>query len=187
MDKDTYDHIKLKYGLHSSWAIWAEEGSTPKSNMEDISVFDDPSILNILNPNIVLVGLNFSVPDVVTKPFQNFHGQGGGAYKLRFAIKNTKLWGSYMTDIIKDFPEKESHNVMKYLNGNKSFVEKNINSFEEELKDIGAVNPLIVAFGNDSFKILNSYFGSKYKMKKVMHYSHFVSKEVFKKNMIEVL
>ena len=30
----------------------------------------------------------------------------------------------------------------------------NIKSFEMELKDIGATNPIIIAFGNDSFKIL---------------------------------
>ena len=187
MDQATYDFIKSKYGLHSSWAVWAETGSTPKSNMEDISIFDDQKIIEILNPNIVLVGLNFSVPDVVTKPFQNFHGQGGGAYKLRFAIKDSKLWGSYMTDIIKDFPEKESSNVMKYLNSNKLFVRENIKSFEQELKDIGSINPLIIAFGNDTFNILNSYLGSKYNLKKVMHYSHFVSKEVFKEELSKVL
>ena len=35
-------------------------------------------------------------------------------------------------------------------------IEKlNIKSFEIELKDIGAKNPIIIAFGNDCFKILN--------------------------------
>ena len=113
MDKNTFELIKSKYGLHASWAIWGEEGNTPKSNMDDLSFFEDNQILSKLNPNIVLVGLNFSVSGVVLKPFQNFHGQGGGAFKIRYALKHTAFWGAYMTDIIKDFPEKESHNVMK--------------------------------------------------------------------------
>ena len=105
MDKNTFELIKSKYGLHASWAIWDEEGNTPKSNMDDLSFFEEDQILTKLNPNIVLVGLNFSVSGIVQKTFQNFHGQGGGAFKIRYALKNTAFWGSYMTDIIKDFPE----------------------------------------------------------------------------------
>ena len=48
--------------------------------MEDLSVFDKPETLKILNPNIVLLGLNFSVSGAVNRPFENFHGKGGGLY-----------------------------------------------------------------------------------------------------------
>ena len=72
MDINKYNFIKNKYGLHASWAVWAEEADKPKSNMGDLSVFDDENILQELNPNIVLVALNFSVSGVVQKPFQNF-------------------------------------------------------------------------------------------------------------------
>ena len=71
------------------------------------------------------------------KPFQNFHGKVGGAYKIRYAVKDTPFWGAYMTDIIKDFPEKESNNIMTYLKDNPSMVADNIISFEQELEDIG--------------------------------------------------
>ena len=82
MDQKRFQFIKEKYGLHASWAVWAKEGDTPKSNMGDLSIFENNKTLLELNPNIVLVGLNFSVSGVVQKPFQNFHGSGGGAYKL---------------------------------------------------------------------------------------------------------
>ena len=43
---------------------------------------------------------------------------------------------------------------------------KNIVSFEEELGDIGALNPTIIGFGNDSFNILKKNLGSKYNILK---------------------
>ena len=162
IDRERFHSIKEKYGLCASWAVWVNEGETPKSNMGDLSIFENNKTLLELNPNIVLVGLNFSVSGVVQKPFQNFHGIGGGAYKIRYALKDTALWGAYMTDIIKDFPEKESNNVMSYLKNNQSVVDKNIISFEEELKDIGSFNSTIIGFGNDSFNILKNNIGSKY-------------------------
>jgi len=182
MDQKRFNFVKEKYGLHASWAVWAKEGDTPKSNMGDLSIFENNKTLLELNPNIVLVGLNFSVSGVVQKPFQNFHGIGGGAYKIRYALVDTSFWGAYMTDIIKDFLEKESHNVVSYLRKNKSLVEKNIVSFEEELRDIGALNPTIIGFGNDSFNILKKNLGSKYNIIIAMHYSHYVSKEKYREH-----
>jgi len=160
MDIDRYKIVRQKHGLHSSWAIWAEETDTPKSNMKDVSFFDDEDIVKKLNPNNVLVGLNIS--GYLPKSFENFHGKGGGAFKIRYATKYTPLWGAYLTDIIKNYPEMESGNVMKYLRSNKYFVKKNIESFEEEIKDIGAVNPTLYAFGNDTFSILDEYLGDKF-------------------------
>jgi len=84
-----------------------------------------------------------------------------------------------MTDIIKDHEEVMSGKVMKYLNENPNIKKENIESFEVELKDIGASNPIIIAFGNDSFKIL-SELKNKYRIFKVPHYSSCISKEKLK-------
>lgn len=65
---------------------------------------------------------------------------------------------------------------MIYLNSNQDVKNENIKSFEMELKDIGATNPIIIAFGNDSFKILNN-LKDKYKIFKVPFYSSCISKE----------
>ena len=188
MDINKYNFIKNKHGIHASWAVWAEEANTPKSNMGDLSVFDDENILQELNPNIVLVALNFSVAVADDwEPFQNFHGKGGGAYKIRYAVKGTPFWGAYMTDIIKDFPEKESNNVMTYLKDNPSIVADNIISFEQELEDIGSIDPLLICFGTDSFNILNKNLGEKYNIQKVTHYSHFESKEIFRDKVLKII
>ena len=188
INKQKFDFIKEKHGLHASWAVWVNEGDTPTSNMGDLSIFEKDEILLKLNPNIILVGLNLSVSGVVLNPFQNFHGSGGGAYKIRYGLKDTDLWGAYMTDIIKDFPERESSNVMSYLSNNPSVVDKNIVSFKEELKDIGASNPIIIGFGNHAFRILKRNLGSEFKkMIKLMHYSHFINRENYREEVLSVI
>ena len=40
IDQAKFEFIKEKYGHYASWAIWAEEGNKPKSNMGDLSIFD---------------------------------------------------------------------------------------------------------------------------------------------------
>jgi hypothetical protein len=178
---EKYENIKSKYGNMSSWAIWAEQLDTIKSGMGDISFFENPTIttLNMLKPNIILVGLNISKD--IPKNFSNFHPNysQNNDYKTRYALKDTILWGAYMTDIIKDFEEKVAGNLIKYLNKNKIFEKENIDKFEKELIDIGAKDPIIIAFGNDSYKILKRNL-NKYKIYKVTHYSHFISKEKLK-------
>lgn len=84
--------------------------------------------------------------------------------------------GAYMTDIIKSFEEKISVNLMKYLSKNKRFEKENIEKFEQELVDIGSNNPIIITFGNDSYKILKRNL-SKYKVYKVSHYAAYITKE----------
>lgn len=82
-----------------------------------------------------------------------------------------------MTDIIKDFEQKVSGELMKYLRDNKEFEKENIDTFEQELKDIGATKPIIIAFGTACYKILQRNFKEKYRIYKVTHYSAFIKKE----------
>ena len=60
MDRVHFELLKAKYGHWTSWAIWAEEGDSPKSNVGDLSVFEGTGFLDELKPNIVFVGLNIS-------------------------------------------------------------------------------------------------------------------------------
>jgi len=178
MTKQRYDDIKLKYGGMSSWAIWAESDKKIKSGMGDISFFENPTkeTLDKLNPSVILVGLNISKK--IPRTFGNFHPNYSSAqdYKTRYALKDTMFWGAYMTDIIKDFEELVAGNLMKYLNKNKSFEKENAETFEQELLDIGAENPIIIALGNDSYKILKRNF-KNLNIYKVPHYSAFITKE----------
>ena len=75
ISQNQFNFIKSKYQYWSSWAIWADQGDTPKSNVGDLSVLDpntNPKLLSTLNPNIALVALNISRGDI-TLPFGNFH------------------------------------------------------------------------------------------------------------------
>jgi len=179
----TYNKIKEKYGNISSWALWAEPADIrSKLGMEDISFFETPSdnTLNLLNPNIVLVGLNIS--EKILRTFGNFHPDKTTAqdYKTRFALKGSMFWGAYMTDIIKSYEEKISGNLMKYLSKNRDFEKENIQIFEKELLDIGSQNTIIVAFGNDTYSILKRNLKDRYSIYKVPHYSAFIQLESFR-------
>jgi hypothetical protein len=168
------EYIKLKYGHMSSFGIWKDKNIKEKSNM-DVLLFEDK--INKLNVNIILVGLNISKK--IDRPFGNFHPNYSTAhdYKIRYAIKDTIIEGAYMTDIIKDFEEKVSEKLIKYLKNNPTFLQENILSFENELNDIDSKNPILIAFGNECYKILNNNLQDKYRIYKVSHYSSCISKE----------
>src|SRR5450432_2954531 len=151
IENDLFNEISVRYGHCSSWAVWAEEGNKPKSNVGELSVFDfenNPKILDIANPDVIMVGLNISRPVEFT--FGNFHDKRYQSqdYKIRYAFRDTKFWGAYMTDIVKDFEQLISGNVASYLKVNSNFELQNIELFKRELMDIKAKNPLIIAFGN---------------------------------------
>ena len=183
--------IKEKYQFYSSWAVWAEQGDKPKSNVGDLSVLDpkqNKNLLKTLNPNIILVALNISRGDIA-EPFANFHDKSSRAtdFKIRYAIKDTPIWGAYMTDIIKDFEELISGNVLSYLKKNSEFEIENINFFRKELIEIGAKNPILIAFGNIVYEILNRYLEDEFKIFKITHYAHQMSKEKYREEVQNIL
>jgi len=178
--------IKNRYGQYASWAIWSEEGSTPKSNMCS-KIFESKDTIKYLHSRYVLVGLNISRP--LEKKFSNFHPDYSEAqdYKTRYALKNTPLWGAYMTDIIKDFEEVVAGKMMKYLRENPDFEKSNISSFRKELNFIKAIQPILVAIGRDSFTILKRNLKEEFKIIKIPHYANYISKEKYREQVLEVL
>ena len=191
ISQNQFNFIKSKYQYWSSWAIWADQGDTPKSNVGDLSVLDpntNPKLLPTLNPNIVLVALNISRGDI-TLPFGNFHDTRSEAtdYKIRYATNDTPLWGAYMTDIIKDFEEKISGKVKSYLRENRDFEKENVDFFVQELSDIGATNPTLIAFGNESYDILKRNLNNEFKIHKIPHYANYSSKEKYRMQIKEVM
>jgi hypothetical protein len=188
---ELYDEITAKYGAYSSWAVWADAGDTPKSNIGDISIFElrsNPNLLSLLNPDVIMIGLNFS-RNVCNGNFANFHDGRTQSqdFKIRYAFKNSKFYGAYMTDIIKNFEQKKSDQVVSYLKLNREFELQNVRLFEQEVADIGSINPLIIAFGNNSYNILYKHFGNKYRLVKIPHYSNYVSKEDYRKIVKNIL
>jgi hypothetical protein len=104
-----FAEIRERFGHFASWAVWADEGKNPKDNIEDLSILNpnmNPKLLDTLHGNTILLGLNISRR--IECPLGNFHDsrQMANDFKIRYALKNTCYWGSYMTDIIKDFEER---------------------------------------------------------------------------------
>ena len=191
LSKSKFELVKKKYGYCASWAIWAEEGDKPKSNVGDLSIFDtkiNKELLNQLNPNIIFVGLNIS-REVIKTPLANFHDATtkGMDFKIRYALKDSPYWGAYMTDIIKNFDQKESGKVMSYLRANKPFEEENVKIFREEINDLGSNNPTIIAFGGDAYSILTRNLINEFKILKIPHYSNYSSKEKYREEARSIL
>lgn len=185
--KELYNRIAERYGKVASWAIWAKAGSKPKSNVSNMDVFDirkNPSILEILRTDVVMVALNFAREIEMNDPFLNFHDSNphGQDYKIRFAFEKTEFYGAYMTDIIKDFPMLSSKDVIKFLKDNPHEISKQINGFREELEFIGSCKPIILAFGRDTYNILKRNMNeSEYTdLIALTHYSHQISKENYR-------
>jgi hypothetical protein len=188
--KEKFDFIKKKYGHLASWAIWAEQGDTPKSNMGDLSVLDpnvDKNLLSKLNPNIVLVALNFAA-DIKHEPWEVFHKyrRYGTDFKTRYALRDTPLWGAYMTDVLKNYPEVNSQKVLSHIKKHPELEYQNITSFRQELEDIGSTNPRLIAFGNIVNDILKRNL-PEFEIIKIPHYAHQMNKETYREQVKEIL
>jgi hypothetical protein len=171
IDMQQFENIKEKHGGYASWAVWADASGKPKSNMDVLSVFEDARVLSLLRNDVVMVGLNFSVSKDAPRDFFNFHGKGGGAFKIRYAFKDSPYYGAYMTDIIKE-----------HMKAHPDVVARNVDKFREELRDLRATAPTILAFGNNTYKLLRENLDkSEYrKLIKLTHYSHRIGKEDYK-------
>jgi hypothetical protein len=186
IDIQQFERIKQKHGSYASWAVWADASEKPKSNMGDISLFTNGSVLSQLKNSVVMVGLNISRP--VSEAFRNFHDSNPRAndFKIRYAFKDSEYYGAYMTDIIKNLEEVVSKNVMTILKGNPAIIEKNLKTFREEMRDLQATSPVMLAFGKDTHRILSENLNeNEYgKLIKLPHYSHRMSKEAYKRTVL---
>lgn len=192
ISKELFERIEKKYGDVASWAVWEDAGLKPKSNMGHLNIFDlqkNPSLLGVLKNNVVMVGLNFSRPLSPTEPFKNFHDLNPSAndFKIRYAFRNTEFYGAYMTDIIKNLEMKVSHDVKSYLKYNPNLVHANISLFRDELSVLGAKVPIILAFGVDTYNLLNKYLRKdEYSnLVRLTHYSQQIGKENYKKTVFD--
>ena len=89
---EKFHKIRKEYGHYASWAVWADQGDSPKSNIADLSVLDaekNHTLLEVLNPEVIFIGLNISRP--IESPLGNFHDPRPSAtdYKIRYALQNT--------------------------------------------------------------------------------------------------
>lgn len=187
IDIQQFENIKQKNGRYASWAVWTDASEKPKSNMGDVSHFKHESVLRLLNNNVVMVGLNISRP--VSDPFVNFHDANPKAndFKIRYAFKGSAYYGAYMTDIIKFLEEVDSKHVMKYFKERPEIIENNLRTFRDEMQDIRATAPVILAFGIDTHKLLSENLNkNEYRtLIKLTHYSHQIGKEAYKETVLK--
>jgi hypothetical protein len=167
--------------------VWADASEKPKSNMGDVSHFKNESVLRLLKNDVVMVGLNISRP--VSEPFTNFHDSNPRAndFKIRYAFKDSPYYGAYMTDIIKFLEEVDSKRAMKYLKEHPDTIQHNLRTFREEMHDLKATAPVILAFGGNTHEILSANLNKNeyFKLIKLTHYSHQIRKEAYKESVLK--
>ena len=188
ISQNQYELFREKHGKYASWAVWVKGSDKPKSNMGDMAIFDDTLILHVLRANVLMVGLNLS-RFTISEPFRNFHdpSPSGQDYKIRFAFEDTDYYGAYMTDIIKGVVEVDSKNIPKHLKENPGVLADSLKIFRQELRDLGADSPLILAFGRIAYDIIKENLSSaEYgKLIRLTHYSHQISKEKYREKVLE--
>jgi hypothetical protein len=183
ISRERFDALQAKWGAHSSWAVWKAAGldEKPKAHIGDRSILNPDTnleLLDVLNPAIVMVGLNASSRGGNGEAWANFHDGDRNAndFKLRFALEGTWLWGAYMTDALVNFPETDSAKVLAFTKANPHEVAKQLSRFEEELQDLGAINPLVIVFGGGAYSLLRRHLGDKYWLVRVTHYAFRINK-----------
>ena len=187
ISKSQFELIREKHGKYASWAVWAKGSDKPKSNMGDMAIFDDNLVLPLLKTNVLMIGLNLS-RFTISEPFRNFHDPSPSAqdYKIRFAFRDTEHYGAYMTDIIKGVVEVDSKNIPKHLKENPGVLVDSLKIFRQELRDLGSVSPLILAFGRIAYDIIKENLCSEEygKLIRLTHYSHQISKEKYRETVL---
>jgi hypothetical protein len=185
VDRRQFDLIADKHGGYASWAVWAPPARTPKSNVDDLSVFDvatNPETLRLLREDVVMVGLNISRS--FTERFRNFHDPNPSAndFKIRYAFANTEFYGAYMTDIVKNVEEVSSAKFLKHLSSHPSLLKMNIDLLRDELRDLGSPRPTILTFGVAAHRLVAENIRSdEYShLVRLTHYSHQVGKEQYR-------
>jgi hypothetical protein len=182
--KAAFERIKDQHGGYASWAVWGPIGATPKSGMDDLSVFETDAVLSVLKPNIIMLGLNFSKTITQPQPFHNFHAAGNAQdFKTRYAFQDSEYCGAYMTDIIKGLPEMDSSKAMKHLAEQPQLLAESLRIFRQELQDLGTSQPIILAFGHHAYNLAQDHLRpDEYGLLvRLPHYSDYrLNKEAYK-------
>ncbi len=193
LDKETYCLMKKQYWMVWSWAVWWAQKTTPRSNTDDMSWVNDSNLLSIINTGYVFVWLNWSSTHwdkwaINNIDWSNFHSGYSlqNDYKLRYALKDTKYRWSYLTDLIKYYPEVDSWKVWWYLRKNPQVILDNISNFKKEISYLWD-NLILVAMGSKVYELLNKYLWNEYTIYCIKHYSYTIWKEDYRKEVLEIL
>jgi hypothetical protein len=191
VESQVFARVRRDYGHCASWAVWAPEGDTPKSGIGDMSVLDperNPRLLDTLHTRFVLLGLNIS-REPTGLPFGNFHDPRPRAtdFRIRAAFRETACWGAYMSDVIKEFPEKCSGKMAAYLRHNRGFEVEQVARLREELLVVGAGSATLLAFGREAEGVLRRHIGVDYRVVGIPHYANYGSGTAYRARVHEAL
>lgn len=186
IDRKTFEKVRKDFGWCASWAVWSppSDPDRAKSDIGNLSVFGVNELehtLTLLHADVIFVGLNFSRnPDI--PDFANFHSPlpSGQDYKLRHALTGTVHWGAYLTDIIKGCVELKAADLMKRLRNQDNLEKENVETFCNEIKLLGAKDPLLVALGGHAHTLLQRNLKNKFRIVQAMHYSAYVNPEAYR-------
>ena len=63
ISRQNYNDLLERFWDVASWAMWLKPiGDRPKSNVGNLSIFNDPNLLEKINKGFVFVGLQKEVP-----------------------------------------------------------------------------------------------------------------------------
>lgn len=159
-----YKNLSLKYGFFSSWAIWNYE------NSHNTAIIDKN--YSQLHSKFVLLGLNIS-RSLADKPWANFH-DNSHARKIMYACNDTKLYGSYMTDVFKGIVEPISTKIGANLTD--KTIRENVNYFKQEMADIKLKDDSqFIIFGELALQYFDKYFKQGYK-NNIIYFKHYSSR-----------
>jgi hypothetical protein len=179
--KHLYETIREKYGKVASWAVWEpapEGGKKPTSRMGPhiFNLEKNPSLLETLRNDIVMVGLSFADRDVLVD-FANFHDLSPRAkdFKIRHAFWNTPYYGAYMTDVLKNLKKSNVQGVREHLKSHPDFAESQVTNFANELNDLQSEKPLLLVFGRYAYDLLDRWLDESHYSDLILlpHYSDY--------------
>lgn len=188
MEKELYKTLKNKYGKFSSFAIWAEAIHGEKSNIGNLEIFQE-DLYEPLHTRFIIVDFGNSPSfdrrrDHQQKDWMNFHSDlpRQNEYKLRYAFKDTPLWGSFMIPL---FNEYNTLSLQRKVKEDTDFVESNLQRVKEQLSYFE--QPVLIALGGNVYKYLRSYFGNQYKIVVIKHPSFQIKLEEYKAEILKKL
>lgn len=195
IDKDIYNKLKRKFGKNSSWTIWDEPENgdwKSKSNIDGLNCFkNENNLIEKLYPNYIFVGYNpanHNDKGEDIKIWSNFHSDNkrkSQDYKLRYALKDTKYLGSFITDVYPKIIETDSTKVSNKVS--ESMTNESIEDLMYARKLLGD-KAIIIAIGKDSYNVLKNNLPKDIKLVKITHYSYWsLNQEDYRKCILKQL
>lgn len=194
IELEKFDTLLEEFGYSSSWTVWSAPSNgnwKSKDSISDMTVFSNRNkLINILNCNYIFVGLNPAAHDNASYScvaWGNFHSSDtrrSQDYKLRNALRETKYWGSFITDAYAEIVDTDSNSAMSKVTN-----EKTCESIEKilRIREILGGTATIIAIGNKAFSVLKKRLPKDIELKKITHYSSYVNIDDYRRMVLQQL